>query len=62
MARPKTKDSVALNINIETEVNNKLTEFCNNVGLTKTKTVEKALERYIEDYYKLHPEERKYAN
>ena len=56
MARER-KNSVALNINSDEQVNKKLTEFCGSVGLTKTKTVEKALNKYIEEYYLLHPEE-----
>ena len=47
MARPK-KDSVALNINIEAEINDKLVEFCDITGLTKTKSIEKAIDRIIE--------------
>lgn len=58
MARPK-KDSVALNINIEAEINDKLVEFCDITGLTKTKSIEKAIDRYIDEYFKAHPEEKK---
>lgn len=58
MARTK-KDSVALNINIEAEINDKLVEFCNITGLTKTKSIEKAIDRYIDEYFKAHPEEKK---
>lgn len=56
MARQK-KDSVALNLNIETRISEKLSCFCESVGLTKTKVIEKAVEKYIDDYYALHPEE-----
>ena len=58
MARPK-KGSVALNISIEAEINDKLVEFCNITGLTKTKSIEKAIDRYIDEYFKAHPEEKK---
>lgn len=58
MARPK-KDSVALNINIEAEINDKLVEFCEITGLTKTKAIEKAVDRFIDEYFKAHPEEKK---
>lgn len=58
MARPK-KDSVALNINIESEINEKLVDFCETTGLTKTKAIEKAVGRFIDEYFKAHPEEKK---
>lgn len=56
MARLK-KDRASLNINIETEINDKLVEFCDITGLTKTKAIEKAIIQYIDEYFKSHPDE-----
>lgn len=47
MARPK-KDSQVVNLNIERNIYDKFTEFCDNTGLTKTVVVERALEMYID--------------
>ena len=58
MARAK-KDSKALNVNLDVEISNQLTEFCNNTGFTKTVVVEKSIDKFIKDYYKAHPEEKK---
>lgn len=58
MARAK-KDGTALNIKIENDVNEKLVNFCENTGFSKTAAVENALDKYIDDYYKSHPEEIK---
>ena len=58
MARPK-KDSTPLNINLDAEIGEKLAEFCDNTGFTKTVVVEKSLDKFIDDYYKKHPEEKK---
>lgn len=56
MARPR-KESVALNINLDTEANEKLLKFCDITGLTKTKAIEKAIIQYIDEYFKSHPDE-----
>jgi len=50
MARPK-KESVVLNIRLSKDISEKLTEYCNDAGQTKTTAVERALEKYIEEYY-----------
>lgn len=47
MARPK-KDSQVFTLNIERNIYDKFTDFCNNTGLTKTIVVERALEMYID--------------
>ena len=47
MARPK-KDSQVVNLNIERSIYDKFVEFCDNIGLTKTVVVERALEMYID--------------
>lgn len=52
MARKKLKESEQLNCRIEKSAMNKLTEVCNNVGLTKTKAVEKAIEKFYDEYKK----------
>ena len=47
MGRPK-KDSQVVNLNIERNIYDRFTEFCDNTGLTKTVVVERALEMYID--------------
>ena len=50
MPRPKTKDYKAVTVRMDTEVFNKLEEFCAASGQPKTVAVERALEMYINDY------------
>jgi len=50
MARAK-KESVVLNIRLSKDISEKLTNYCDDAGQTKTLAVERALEKYIEDYY-----------
>lgn len=57
MARPK-KESTPLNINLDKEINKKLSLFCKSTGFTKTVVVEKSLNKFIEEYYKTHPDEK----
>lgn len=49
MAMPK-KEWIALNIKCNAELNEKLTQYCNETGLSKTKAVERALEKAIQEY------------
>ena len=56
MSRPK-KDGVILNIMLEAKANKLLEKYCEDTGATKTKTVEKAIEFFVENYYNLHHKE-----
>lgn len=49
MARPK-KDGTYLNVKIQTDVYNRLENFKEKSGQTKTFIVEKALTSYMDDY------------
>lgn len=51
MKRPK-KESEYLSMRIDKNVSDKLNEICDEVGLSKTKTVEKAIERFYAEYKK----------
>ena len=51
MPRPK-KDFEPINCKIEREIAEKLEKMCEDTGLSKTKVVEKALIKYIEEYNK----------
>ena len=51
MAREK-KSSVYLSMRIEKDASEKINEICRDVGLTKTKVVEKAIDRFFEEYKK----------
>lgn len=49
MARPK-KNGTYLNVCIETPIYERLVNFCNDAGQTKTIAVERALSFYLDDY------------
>ena len=46
--KPKREEN--LHVKIKAEVNEKLIDFCNDTGISKTAAVEKALTLYIEQY------------
>ena len=49
MARPK-KECKPISCKISKETYDKLEEMCSVVGFTKTKAIEKALERYYKEF------------
>lgn len=51
MARQK-KNGTYLNVCIDSEIYEQLSQFCDNAGQTKTVVVERALLNYFEDYKK----------
>lgn len=51
MARAK-KLSVYLSMRIDKTASDKIEEVCREVGLTKTKAVEKAIEKFYDEYKK----------
>lgn len=50
MARPKIKDSKAMTVRLDSDLFDKLNEYCEKSGQTKTTAVERALVMFIEDY------------
>lgn len=50
MPRPK-KDSSTLNVKLASEVNDLLEKYCSETGATKTKTVELAVKKFVEEYF-----------
>lgn len=50
MPRKKLKEYEFLNCRMEKSAADKLNEIVRNVGLTKTKAVEKAVEKFYEEY------------
>lgn len=58
MSRPK-KNAKILNIKLATPVYNKLEQFCDESGLTKTMAVERVLSQFFEQYFKRPENERK---
>lgn len=50
MARPKVKDSKAMTVRLDSDLFDKLNEYCEKSGQTKTTAVERALVMFIEDY------------
>lgn len=57
MPRQK-KDAKILNIKLNTEISNKLEQFCEETGMTKTTATEKMLSQYLEQYFKRPEKER----
>lgn len=56
MARPKTKNAKAVNINMDIKVLEQLEEYCKQTGLSKTV----AIERILSDYFtKIEKNKRK---
>lgn len=58
MPRPK-KDSKVLNIKLSVSVYNKLEEFCDESGQTKTLAVERFLNKCLNEYFSKPESERK---
>lgn len=58
MPRPK-KDSKVLNIKLSVPVYNKLEEFCDESGQTKTLAVERFLNKCLDEYFSKPESERK---
>jgi hypothetical protein len=50
MARPK-KDNVPVSVRMERVIYEKMCQFCEDSGQSKTVAVERALEMYIDNYY-----------
>lgn len=50
MARPR-KDNVPVSFRLERTIYEKLNQFCEDSGQSKTVATERALEMYIHDYY-----------
>ncbi len=50
MSRPKTKDTQQITIRMETSIMDRLNQFCEDAGQTKTTAIERALTMYMDDY------------
>ncbi len=50
MSRQK-KDAKVLNIKLETSIHDKLEEFCEETGISKTVATEKILSRFFDEYF-----------
>ena len=50
MGRPK-KDGKPLNIILSNDSNELLEKYCSETGATKTKTVELAISKFVEEYF-----------
>lgn len=57
MPRQK-KDAKILNIKLATPISDKLEQFCEETGMSKTIATEKIMERFFEEYFKRPEEER----
>lgn len=49
MARPKSKESKSVNINMDVEVLNKLEAYCKETGLPKTTAIERILNQFFQN-------------
>lgn len=45
------KENVPISVRMEKSIYEKLNHFCEDAGQSKTVAVERAVERYIDDYY-----------
>ena len=57
MPRAK-KDAKLLNIKLDREIHEKLEQFCDETGMSKTVAVEKILLRYFDEYFKRPKDQR----
>lgn len=56
---PKEKrDTTALNVRLSTDVCVRLTDFCKESGLSKTRAVERILNKYFDNYFERPESER----
>ncbi len=58
MPREK-KDTKTLNVKISASVLDRMEQFCDESGITKTTATEKILERYFDEYFSRPENERK---
>ena len=58
MPREK-KDTKTLNVKISASVLDRMEQFCDESGMTKTTATEKILERYFDEYFSRPENERK---
>ena len=49
MARPKSKDSKAVNINMDVAILERLEKYCEETGLPKTTAIERILKQFFEN-------------
>lgn len=52
MARPKTRDTQTITIRMDSTLFDRLCNYCDRSGQSKTTAVERALAMYIDDYDK----------
>lgn len=57
MPRPK-KDAKILNVRLDAGIHEKLEQFCDETGMSKTTAVEKILEQYFATYFQRPEDER----
>ena len=58
MSRPK-KESKILNIKLSMPINDKLEQFCEETGMTKTTATEKIMAQFFEEYFNRPEEDRR---
>ena len=52
MARPKTRDTQSITVRMDSALFDRLTDYCDRSGQTKTVAIERALGMFIDDYDK----------
>lgn len=55
MAKPKIKDSKVTSFSLDVKVLDRLDEYCKTTYVPKTRVVELALERYLDEMEKKNP-------
>ncbi len=51
MGRPKVKENRAVTVRMEATLADRLDAYCEDSGQSKTLAIERAVERYMDDYY-----------
>lgn len=51
MARPKTRDFKAISLNVDVKILDKLEKYCELTGRTKTKAIERILDKFLTEYF-----------
>ena len=59
MPRPK-KEYKVISMKLSTPIFDKLDQFCEETGMTKTVVVEKVLDRFLDEYFARPESERKF--
>lgn len=61
MGRPR-KNAIALNVKLETGIMERFEAYCDELGQTKTKALERILQKHLDEYAVTHHESKTKAS